>query len=138
MNYFNTFIAVAADCPVAVATVPTRPAGRRSRKPAHLIQYELLNGHPYRYTQEDVLWQTHVEHKALTAAEATAQARARFFAKGQPCLRASALAKRYGWGFHFDPAGKVALAGLGSAGYERHQNDPELAQLLAMRNRRAS
>ena len=37
-----------------------------------------------------------------------------FFSKGQPCLRTSPLAKTYGWAFHFDHAGKIALVPMDS------------------------
>ncbi|WP_342481620.1 DUF6157 family protein [Paenibacillus sp. FSL L8-0340] len=31
------------------------------------------------------------------------------FSKSNPCLRASMLSKRYGWGMHFNDEGKIAL-----------------------------
>ncbi|MCS5723030.1 DUF6157 family protein [Herbiconiux sp. CPCC 203407] len=61
----------------------------------------------------------------------------RFFAKGQPCLRASPLGKRYGWGTHHDLEARVALYALGTADYDRLLNDPALIQKAAMRSSRA-
>ncbi len=45
-NYFDTFIAIAEDCPVTAAEVP--PV--RDPKSTAQIQHELLAGHPYEYT----------------------------------------------------------------------------------------
>ena len=54
MNYKNTFILVADDCPVECGVVPVVKAGKS--KPIHVIQYELISEHPYYYTQEDILF----------------------------------------------------------------------------------
>jgi len=134
MNYRNTFIGTSPDCP---ATEATKPAARGTRRSVPLVQYELLEANAYRYTQEDVLWLTHVSHKGLHESQASPEHRRQFFAKGQPCLRSSALAKRYGWGFHFDDDGHVALVASCSPQYAQHRSDKRLAQLDAMRNRRA-
>jgi hypothetical protein len=119
MNYVDTFIAVADSCPAAAGTVPQVKA---SKKPVAVIQYEMLAGHPYEYKQEDVLFETFVRHKQIPASELKARGKAlreEFFAKDQPCLRTSPLAKTYGWGFHFDREGKVAMYGVESTEYEK-------------------
>jgi hypothetical protein len=119
MNYVDTFIVTAEDSPTSTSVVPP-PKG--DKKTVAVIQYELLEGHPYKYTQEDVLFETFVRHKGIPAKELKAhgkQMRAEFFAKDQPCLRASPLARTYGWGFHFDTKGKVALYAKGSKEYEK-------------------
>ena len=64
-------------------------------------------------------------------------ARAAFFAKGQPCLRSSALAKRYGWGIHSDEGGRVALYARESERYAQLAADPHVNHLKAMRNKRS-
>lgn len=135
MNYRNTFITVAPDCPVTEGVVP--PV-RGARKPMHVIQYELISEAPYALTQEDVLWKTHVRHKGLSESEATPEARRAFLAKPRACLRASALPKRYGWGLHFNEDGKVALYGMESEAYRRLlKPDSEDKEVLpAMRNKR--
>ena len=135
MNYFDTFISTAPDCPLANAKAPPL---RGTRKSLPRIQYELLHGNPYTYTQEDVLWLAHVIHKELPESDRTAQHRQTFFAKGQPCLRSSPLAKKYGWGFHFDTAGRVALVPAGSPEYARLQEVQRLTQLQALRSRRGT
>ena len=132
-NYYGTFIRIAENSTTQCAVVPPQ---RGAKKPIHLHHYDLIDQAPYTYTQDDVLWLTHVMHKALSPADATPARRAEFFAKGQPCLRTSALAKKYGWGFHFDEQGRVALVPLGSVAYERFAADSSLRQLAAMRSSR--
>lgn len=80
MNYMNTFIAVAEDCPVHSGTVPVARAGKTS---IASIQYELLSERPYHYTQEDILFETFVRHKELPASERGLPMREAFFAKPQ-------------------------------------------------------
>ncbi len=133
MNYVHTFISIASDSLATTAEVPTI---KGKRKTIPLIQYELLTGNPYAYTQEDLLWITHTVHKSIPPSEATASARRVFFAKGQPCLRSSALAKKYGWGFHFDGEGHIALVPTGSAKYNQLATKKDLLQLAAMRSKR--
>lgn len=64
-------------------------------------------------------------------------ARSAFFAKGQPCLRSSPLAKAHGWGFHFDADGRVALVDMGTPRYDELAADDSLEQRRAMRRSRA-
>ena len=90
MNYYDTFIEVADDCPVATASIPE---AKGDRKTLAVLQYELIANHPYEYTQEDVLFESQAEHKNIPAAARPAE-REQFFSKGQACLRASALGKR--------------------------------------------
>lgn len=123
MNYVDSFITVAEDCPVHKGVVPqTKSEQKRS---VAVIQYELLADAPYVYTQEDVLFQTYVRHKAIPPKDLEGRREAlrkEFFTKPQPCLRTSPLARKYGWGFHFDREGKVALYPMESSGYERFAN----------------
>ncbi len=140
MNYVDSFIAVADDCPVQSGVVP--PAKPDKKMSVAAIQYELLADAPYIYTQEDVLFQTHVRHKGILTAEVETRGealRAEFFARPQACLRASPLARRYGWGFHFDRVGKVALYPMESRGYRTFaiggQGGPTV--LKALRSNRA-
>jgi hypothetical protein len=119
MNYTDTFVVVAEDSPATKGIVPEAKSGK---KPVAAIQYDMLFGHPYKYTQEDVLFETYVRHKEIPAKELKAHGskmREEFFAKPQPCLRTSPLAKKFGWGFHFDPKGKVALYAMDSPEYKK-------------------
>lgn len=131
--YRQTFIRVADDCPVDAAQVP--PAGRTSPSIAWL-QYHLITEHPYTYTSDDVLFEVHVRRAGIPPGRQEAE-RAAFFATPRACLRASPLAKRYGWGIHHDAEGKVALVPLGTEEYRRMANDPSLRQFTAMRSTRA-
>jgi len=118
MNYVDSFIAVAEDCPVGAAVVPQAKPDKK--KSVAVIQYELLAGTPYIYTQEDVPFQTHAQHKDIPATELEARGdapREEFFARPQACLRTSPLARAYGWGLHVDHEGKVALCPMESSAY---------------------
>ena len=61
---------------------------------------------------------------------------ATFHAKGQPCMRASPLTKRYGWAAHYDANGKLALVDPASPDYAALATDPKLPQKPAMRSKR--
>ena len=101
-----------------------------------VIQYELLAGHPYVHTQEDVLF---LRQKGIGAAEPRwrgSQLREELLAKHLACLRASPLARRYGWSFHFDRQGRVALYAVESREYQRH-SQAAAQRLKAVRTRRA-
>ncbi|QDQ98339.1 DUF6157 family protein [Tomitella fengzijianii] len=131
-NYSNAFIQVAEDCPVAAAEPP--PTGGRTPSVAAL-QHELLAGHPYELTSDDLLFEVYaVRHDIPT--DARAAARAEFFSRSQACLRASPLGKRYGWGTHHDADGRIALVSLGSDEYRGLAADPTVKQFKAMRSKR--
>jgi hypothetical protein len=111
-DYVNTFIQVAEDCP-AVAASP--PPERTTASVAELT-YRMIADSPYGHTSDDVVFTVWADRRGIPPAGRDA-ARKEFFAKGRPCLRASDLGKRYGWGLHFDAAGRVALVPIGSAEY---------------------
>ena len=139
MGYTDTFIRVATDCPATCGVVPV---AKRDHKPVHVLQYELLSEHPYRYTHEDLLFEVHVRHKAIPADEREArlrEIRAELLGKPHPCLRASLLPKKYGWGVHYDRQGRIALYAMESEEYRRlTQADGAGPTLLtAIRSRRA-
>ncbi|SES98447.1 DUF6157 family protein [Paenibacillus sp. NFR01] len=138
MSYTNTFIRVAEDCPVETGVIPV---SGRERKTAHEIQYELLASAPYAYTHEELLYEVHVRHKAIPETEAKERApeiRDALFAKPHPCLRASMLPKRYGWGVHYDAEGKIAIYAKESPEYDYYATSPEAGVTLlnAMRSKR--
>jgi hypothetical protein len=130
-NYFDTFIAVADDCKAAGAEVPPEKVAKTVAR----MQWELLEAEPYAFTSDELIFAIHAARNKLAEADLDAE-RARFFSKGQPCLRSSPLAKSYGWGFHFDAEARVALVPLGSDAYERLHADGSLKQLKAMRSAR--
>nr|WP_295930670.1 DUF6157 family protein [uncultured Dyadobacter sp.] len=131
-NYENTFIEVADDCPAISGEVPPM---KGEGKTIAGIQYDMIRKNPYQFTSDDVLFQVFAERKDLTESELD-EARKQFFSKGQACLRASPLAKRYGWGVHHDEQGKVALYACDSPEYQKFVHDEETKTVKAMRSSR--
>jgi hypothetical protein len=138
MNYYDTFIQVAPDCPAREAVVPT---GKRETKSVPQIEYELLSGSPYTFTQEEVLFAVHVERQVIGKSELKSRRAAlwaEFFGKPRACLRASMLPKKYGWGLHFDSEGRVALVAMESEEYRALVGGQGgVTVLTALRNKRA-
>ncbi|MFC4776050.1 DUF6157 family protein [Paenibacillus sp. GCM10023252] len=135
-NYYNTFIKVAPDSEAVCGLVP--PDKKNGRTKAS-IEYELASAHPYGYTQEELLYELHVRHKGITQEELDAkgtQLRDEFYQKPTACLRASTLAKKYGWGIHFNEEGKLALVAVDSPEYEQYAQDESLQVVNAMRSSR--
>jgi Family of unknown function (DUF6157) len=119
MDYFDTLIAVADDCPVAAGVAP--PAGSDGRTAARL-QYELLAGRPHVFTQEDVLFESWLgRHDVPDELSGDDRERLRqdFLSKPQASLRSSPLPMRYGWGLLFDSNGRIALCPMESEEYRR-------------------
>ena len=139
MGYTDTFIRVATDCPATCGVVPV---AKGDHKPVHVLQYELLSEHPYRYTHADLLFEVHVRHKAIPADEREVRVqeiRAELLGKPHPCLRGSLLPKRYGWGVHYDRQGRIALHPVESAEYRRLSRPDGVGPTLltALRSKRA-
>ena len=126
-NYVDTVITPPADTRAGAAMAP--PSGKRT---VAELQFERLFGHDYEWTSDDLLFDVHCERKGIAEPERAA-AREEFFAKGQPCLRTSPLAKTYGWAFHFDHSGKIALVPMGSEELERVKALEEITVRSAMR-----
>jgi hypothetical protein len=133
-NYYNTFIAVAEDCPVTAASLPPVKAGAAPTLAA--LQLSILAEAPYSYTSDDLIFRAFAMKNGIPDADANA-AREAFFSKGQPCLRASSVTKRYGWGIHYNAEGKIAAFQMESEAYQNLAADPALNQLKAMRTKRA-
>ena len=131
-NYEDTFIAVADDCTAASGEVPPTKGEKKS---VANIQFELVSKRPYQLTSDDVVFGVYAERNDLTENE-LAEARKVFFSKGQPCLRASPLTKRYGWGVHSDKAGRIAIFGRETPEYERLINDKRMNVVKAMKSSR--
>ena len=117
-NYFNTFIEVAEDCPVTVAEVP--PA--KEEKTIAGLQFEMMHDYPYTHTSDDILFAVYAERQGIPKKDHKAE-REKFFSKGQPCMRSSALPKRYGWGVHSNEEGKLALIAVEGAKYKKLASD---------------
>ncbi len=125
----DTFIAVAPDCPANQAEIPA------SAESVAGLQYAMLHDHPYRLTSDDLLFAIYACRNGIIDATAITEAREAFFARSQACLRTSPLAKRYGWGIHYDADGRVAIYGLETRAYRDFLGRADLKQVSAMRNR---
>jgi hypothetical protein len=132
-TYRNTFIHASADCK---ATTGVPPKERADKKSIANLEFEMISEHPYKLTQEEVQFAVHLAHKGIPK-DQEERARKEYFSVPHACLRASPLAKTYGWGFHFNQEGKVALVALGSPEYEKLAADQNLQQLTGMRSKRS-
>ncbi len=133
MNYYDTLIEVADDCPVTEAQVPR---ARGARKTKALVEFELLITRPYKYTEEDIAFETYAVLHDIPKATWPSE-REKFLSKGHPHLRVSALPKRYGWGVHNNREGKIALIAVESPLYKQLLNDPRITKIKAFRSSRA-
>jgi hypothetical protein len=129
-NYYNTFILVSDDCPVVVAEVPPQ----KTEKTIANITCELLKENPYKYTSDEALFHIHILKNSIAKNDIEAE-RKRFFSKGQPCFRSSPLCKRYGWGFHCNAEGKVAIYAVESNEYKKMSADNTLKIIKAMKSK---
>lgn len=129
LGYLNTFVTLAADCPSSTGLAPDRPTSIAG------LEYELLTAEPYRLTGEDLILAVHARHKGVADAELEAF-KALLFSKPHPCLRASMLPKRYGWGAHYDAQGRIALYAAESEDYRRLTSQSDIRVVQAMRNRK--
>jgi Family of unknown function (DUF6157) len=127
-NYYNTLIEIAEDCPLAQAEVPSQKGDSKS---VANYQFDMIMAHPYQYTSDEVIFSIHAEPHNL------GDERAAFFSKGQACLRASPLGKRYGWGIHHNAEGKVALFPADSEEYAQFVADDSVKKVKAMRSKKA-
>lgn len=138
MTYTSTFIQIADDCP---QTEGVAPPVRGEKPSVAVLEYELLSKNPYKHTHEELLFIVHVTRLGLTPDDLKLrgkQIHAELFSKPHPCMRASPLPKRYGWGIHHDAQGRIALVGAGTQAYDNLISGPGKATtvLKAMRSAR--
>ena len=130
-NYIDTFIEVATDTKVVQGSAPPL----KDKKSAARMQYELIARNPYKYTSDDILFRVYAERNNIhEEEEEQGPDRDQFFSKGQPCLRASALTKTYGFGIHSNSEGKVALYGMETEEYRRFLDNTKIKKVRAMRS----
>lgn len=132
MNYHDTLIEVADDCPVTKAEVPQ---ARGAKKTKAVLEYEMIANHPYRYTEEDLAFEVYAVLHDIQRVRWPKE-RQKFLSKGHPHLRVSALPKRYGWGIYNDAEGKTALIAVESAQYKMLINDQRITKVKAFRSTR--
>lgn len=131
-NYYNTFIAVADDSPTTKGEIPSEKGGNKTIAG---WQFDMISKNPYKYTSDDVIFHTFAKRNDLTENEIE-EARTKFFSKGQACLRASALGKRYGWGIHSNADGKIALYGYNTPEYQDYLIQKNIKVVKAMKSKR--
>ncbi|WP_228437856.1 DUF6157 family protein [Chryseobacterium sp. 7] len=90
---------------------------------------------PYTFSSDDIIFECYAIKNEISEEERQKE-REKFFSKGQPCLRRSPLAKKYGFGFHHNSEGKVALFPMESKEYQKLLNDTSTAKTKAMRSKR--
>ncbi|NUY82384.1 hypothetical protein HUK80_15875 [Flavobacterium sp. MAH-1] len=130
-NCFNTFIETAEDTKATQAEVPPK----KEEKTIAQLQFDMVYDHPYAFTSDDVIFEAYAYRNQIPQSQKQ-QAREQFFSKGQACMRASALGKRYGWGVHANEQGKIALVPMESEAYAKFASDAELKHTRAMRSSR--
>ena len=135
----DTFIKVAPDSPAMYSMIPT---ARGEHKTVPVIQYELLTANPYSLTLHELIFEVFVQHKNISSTELEQRRDElwnEIFRQPQPCMRTSSLPKKYGWGVHYDHAGKIALYALESEMYQHLSNFGEGVQNVqfALRSKRA-
>jgi hypothetical protein len=136
MSYTNTFIKVADDCPLNKSEIPV---SKKDKKPLHLIQYELLKQNPYKFDHEGLIYEVYVRQKEIPENVLEKEAekiKTELFSKGHPCLRASALMKRYGFGAHYNEEGKIAIYPMESEEYKTLMADKGIKVLSAMKTKK--
>lgn len=131
-NYYNTFITIADDCTELIASIPPLRGGKKT---VAGLQFEMIYENPYTYDSDDVLFGVNAIKKAFEKYE-LAEQRELFFSKGQPCFRASALGKKFGWGIHCNADGKIAIYAVESAEYQNLIQDEKVKKVKAMKSTR--
>jgi Family of unknown function (DUF6157) len=131
-NYQNTFIVVAPDCDAVCGTEPP------SREPPSVAEltFRMIRDAPYAHTSDDVVFGVWATRNGVIG-KARATARQAFFAKGQPCLRASDLTKKYGWGVHANADARIAVFGVETPEYRAFAKEKSTLSIkIAMRSTR--
>ena len=136
--YTNTLVQIAPD---STATTGIIPPMRSEVRTVALCEYELLSAQPYKLTQHELIFETYIIRQGLSTSEAKRQRATiwdELFRKSYPCMRASMLTKKYGWGAHYDAAGRLALHAVDSPEYANlARPNSGTALVLAMRGKRA-
>lgn len=132
MSYKNTFIKISEDSEVTTAITPLP----RNNKPTIAsIEYDLISNNPYKYTQEDVQFQTYLIKNQIISDQLN-ELREDFFKKTKACFRASPLVKKYGWGIHYNDEGKLAIFAANSEAYNQFLDSDQCTLVKGMRSKR--
>ena len=128
-NYTGTFIAIADDSTAEQGIAPPEKADNPSIASR---TWRMIAEAPYAHTSDDVIFTVWADRQGIPDAERDA-AREEFFARGRPCLRASDLGKKYGWGIHHDPEGRIAVYGVETDDYRAFIAADDMTVVKAMR-----
>ncbi|MGX1640885.1 DUF6157 family protein [Sphingobacterium sp. NPDC055431] len=129
-NYYNTLITVAEDCKTLKGEIPPLKIDKLT---VANMQYDRLMKEPAKVNSDDLIFDIHAQRKDLLEEE-LGEEREKFYSKGQACLRASPLAKTYGWGIYYDSEGKIRLINSSSDEYQTMLRDDSIKKLPAMRS----
>lgn len=129
-NYFDTLIEIAEDCPVDFGETPLV---KKDKETVASLQFDIISKNPYKYTSDDIVFKVFAQKNDITESELE-EARLIFFSKGQPCLRASPLTKRYGFGIFSDNEGKITLFGAETKEYKSLKENDLIKKVKAMRS----
>jgi hypothetical protein len=130
----DTFITIADDSNAVMGRVPPAKDGDRTIARLH---YDLLSEHPYEFDLDSFNFEVYCLKNHIAPEHRDAH-RAEFFAKGHPCMRASPLTKTYGFGAHYDGAGRIAIYPVDSKAYAKFLSDGDIKKEPAMRSKRPS
>jgi hypothetical protein len=128
----DTFIRIADDSGARMGIIP--PIKNDDRTIARL-HYDILSEHPYEFDLDAFNFEVYCRKNRFSPAERKTHREA-FFSKNHPCMRASPLTKAYGFGAHYNGAGKIAIYPVDSVAYSKLLNDPDMTVEMAMRSRR--
>lgn len=131
-NYYNTLITVAEDTKAVKGTTPPHDPVKPT---IGSMQFDMITSAPLNYTSDEILFNIHAQRSGIESSEYETK-RKLFFAKGQPCLRTSVLAKSYGWGIYADQSGKIKLIDMAAEEYNRLLDDINVSKISAMRSKR--
>ncbi len=139
LEIVNTFIKVAPD---STATKAVIPEARDEHKTIQVIQYELLSAKPYSLTLNELIFEVFIRRNQISSTDLELHKTTiwtELFSKDHPCMRASMLPKKYGWGVHYDAVGKIGLHAMESEMYQQLVAFSEGVTVVqfAMRSKRA-
>lgn len=138
MKIINTFITCADDSNAVMGRVPpAREGAKEGERTIARLHYDLLTDHPYEFDLDSFNFEVYCLKNHIAPEHRDAH-RAEFFAKGHPCMRASPLTKTYGFGAHYDGAGRIAIYPVDSKAYAKFLSDDDIRKEPAMRSRRPS
>lgn len=131
-NYYNTLITVAED---TKAVKGTRPPSDPEKPTIGSMQFDMIISAPFNHTSDDLIFNIHAQRTGIEPSEYE-KSQQLFFAKGQPCLRTSVLAKSYGWGIYANQSGKIKLIDMASEEYTTLVEDTTVSKIGAMRSKK--